>query len=226
MAKVERSVAGATLGLVLAALSVAPAAPADSAHPFERYLGEWRGAGKIETVKGDAYTLACSATCEESEGGKALAQSICCDSKKYKFAIENYIVASGDQVVGSWRELTMQVQGNVTGEISGVDVHRQGCGAGGDGDDLDAGGQTLASGENRSAGRRHLQGRNCAEALSALAPTGAPGRPCNDSARQKASPKTAEARFAAFVRARAALFLSQFGNIVAELQQYAVPDGI
>ena len=126
MAKVERSggggrrVAGVALGFVLAALSLSPAAPADSGHPFERYLGEWRGAGKIETVKGDTDTLACSATCEESEGGKALAQSIRCDSKKYKFAIENYIVATGDQVVGSWRELTMQVQGNVTGEIQGT----------------------------------------------------------------------------------------------------------
>ena len=87
---------------------------------FERYLGEWRGAGKIETVRGDTDTLACSATCEDSEGGKALAQSIRCDSKKYKFAIENYIVATGDQVVGSWRELTMQVQGNVTVRSEGT----------------------------------------------------------------------------------------------------------
>ena len=107
------------MGFVLAALSLTPAARADSAHPFDRYLGEWRGTGRIETVKGEVDTLACSATCEESEGGKALAQSIRCNSKSYKFAIENYIVASGDQVVGNWRELTMQVQGGVTGEIQG-----------------------------------------------------------------------------------------------------------
>jgi hypothetical protein len=126
MAKIERSglggrrVAGVALAFILAALCLTPAARADSAHPFDRYLGVWRGTGRIETVRGNEGVLACTATCEESEGGKALAQSIHCNSKIYSFAIENYIVASGDQVVGNWRELTMQVQGSVTGQIQGT----------------------------------------------------------------------------------------------------------
>lgn len=114
-----RGLRAALMGLALAAAG-SVGARADDAHPFEQYVGFWQGSGRIESVKGETQAMSCSATCEESEGGKALSQSIECQGPRFKFQIENYIVAKGSEIVGNWRELTQQVIGNVTGRIEGT----------------------------------------------------------------------------------------------------------
>ncbi len=113
---------GAKATVVALALLVAGLAEAraDDAHPFARYMGAWQGAGRIEMAKGELRDLTCTATCDESEGGKALAQSILCHSKTHDYDIETYLVAKGADVVGNWREIEMQVSGQVTGHIEGT----------------------------------------------------------------------------------------------------------
>ena len=116
---VRRSLGGAVLVLMLAQAGLT-AARADDAHPFAQYVGFWQGSGRAESVRGEQQAMSCTATCEESEGGKALAQSIQCSGQRFKFQVENYIVAKGGEIVGSWREQTQQVIGNVTGRIQGT----------------------------------------------------------------------------------------------------------
>ena len=114
-----RRLAIATAGAALLVAGSAVSALADDAHPFARYLGTWKGSGRIESVKGEERPMRCTATCDDSEGGKALAQSIRCEGPNFKFQVENYIVANGNDVIGNWRELTQQVTGSVTGQIQG-----------------------------------------------------------------------------------------------------------
>ena len=114
----RRKAFGAFVGLAGLA-AAAGSALAEDASPFARYYGEWRGTGFIANAQGDRAAISCTAVCTEGEGGKAMQQSLSCESPRAKFHAENYIVANGNEIVGNWQELTNQVTGRLTGRIQG-----------------------------------------------------------------------------------------------------------
>ena len=104
------------LGIALSlatSLSVAAASG-----PFEKFIGNWSGAGQIIAANGHRESMRCRAQYSEAKEGSALNQTIVCASESFKFNIQTYAEASGESVQGHWTESTRDVSGHVSGHIS------------------------------------------------------------------------------------------------------------
>jgi hypothetical protein len=90
-----------------------------AAGPFDRFIGSWSGSGHVVGTKGDREPIRCRASYSEAESGSALNQSIVCASDSYRIEITSYVQASGNEVQGSWNEVTRNASGHLTGQIQG-----------------------------------------------------------------------------------------------------------
>jgi hypothetical protein len=97
-----------------ASLSTAAAASG----PFEKFIGNWSGAGQINGANGHRESIRCRAEYSEAKGGSAVDQTIVCASESFKFNIHTYAEASGESLQGYWKEATRDVSGHLSGRIS------------------------------------------------------------------------------------------------------------
>src|SRR5208282_215423 len=104
-----------------AALSWPEIGAADSAGPFAKFLGSWRGSGQVTSTNGAAERISCRATYTGSENGAGLSQTLVCASDSYRFDVRGYVVAEGQSVQGHRQEMSSNVAGRVLGRIS--DAH-------------------------------------------------------------------------------------------------------
>ena len=104
------------VGLLLAA----PFLHAQGATPFAGYSGHWTGAGDITMTDGSHEKIHCKADYSSPPSGDALHININCASDSYKVNVISSIVAGpGGQLSGTWREVTRQAEGDVSGRIAG-----------------------------------------------------------------------------------------------------------
>jgi hypothetical protein len=101
-----------------AALSWPQIGAADSAGPFAKFLGSWRGSGQVTSTSGAAERISCRATYTGSENGAGLSQTLVCASDSYRFDVRGYVVAEGQSVQGHWQEMSRNVAGHIVGRIS------------------------------------------------------------------------------------------------------------
>ena len=106
------------LGFV-AALSLAPPqARAAAGGPFQKFMGEWTGAGQVISRNGTREAIRCRAEFSGAQDGEALNQTIVCASPSYRIDIQSSAEAVGDSVHGAWREETRNVSGQLSGRVA------------------------------------------------------------------------------------------------------------
>jgi hypothetical protein len=72
----------------LAAVSLIPQpGGAESASPWAKFLGNWRGSGEVIEADGTREHISCRAKYSAAGGGDALTQSLKCASDSYSFDI-------------------------------------------------------------------------------------------------------------------------------------------
>ena len=103
-------------GLAAVALIPQPGG-AESASPWAKFLGNWRGSGEVIEADGTREHISCRAKYSAAGGGDALTQSLKCASDSYSFDIGAYLVASGSAVSGDWQEYGRKVEGHITGHV-------------------------------------------------------------------------------------------------------------
>ena len=101
-----------------AGLSWTQISAADSTGPFAKFLGHWRGSGRVTSTSGAAERISCRATYTGSENGAGLSQTLVCASDSYRFDVRGYVVAKGQSVQGQWQEMSRNVAGHIVGKIS------------------------------------------------------------------------------------------------------------
>ncbi|HEY1736106.1 MAG TPA: hypothetical protein VGG12_05625 [Methylovirgula sp.] len=110
----QKSFLSAATAAVLA-LQIAPAL-ADG--PFQKFVGTWRGDGRIAMRDGTKESIRCRVSYAVAGGGTLLSQSLVCASQSYKFNVESQVRADGNQLSGSWTETSRDVTGSVSGTVA------------------------------------------------------------------------------------------------------------
>lgn len=114
MNKARRHLIGAgVFGIFLASATGAWAGP------FEALSGSWSGGGTIAMTDGHNERIRCKAVYEVTPSGIILHQNLRCASDSYKFEVRSSLQAEGQSIIGTWTETTRQVQGDVSGSVSG-----------------------------------------------------------------------------------------------------------
>ena len=103
-------------------------AHADSG-PFAGYGGAWSGSGTIATTNG-SEKIRCRAVYAVNDGGAGLQQNLICASDSYRFEVTSSIMASANQLSGSWREVTRGAAGSLSGLASAGQFRAKVSGAG------------------------------------------------------------------------------------------------
>jgi hypothetical protein len=104
--------------LALVVTLVASESAAVTPSPFRNFLGQWSGKGQVVGSDGHRESIRCRAEYSSAKDGEALNQTIVCASESFKFDITSYVEASGESVQGTWREVTRDVSGSLTGRIA------------------------------------------------------------------------------------------------------------
>jgi hypothetical protein len=105
----------ALLAFAVPALVAGPAAAASTVAPFAGLEGNWAGEGSARLAGGAVERLRCSATYAVSGGGAHLDQTLDCAGDRGRFAFRNELDATGETLLGAWRELTYRVAGGISG---------------------------------------------------------------------------------------------------------------
>jgi hypothetical protein len=107
-------------GLILAAAALlAASAFSTPSHaqssPFNGLAGVWSGAGTVTLDDGSSERIRCRATYAVGEGGRGLNQTLTCASDSYKFDLRTNVIAEGNQITGSWSEMSRNIGGTIQG---------------------------------------------------------------------------------------------------------------
>ena len=86
------------IGIALGLAAPGPVAAAVS--PFQRFVGDWAGGGRVPGSNGASERIRCRARYSESEQGDALNQSIVCASQSYRIDITSFVRVAGESVQG------------------------------------------------------------------------------------------------------------------------------
>jgi len=100
---------------VAASLGAAPAFA--DANPFAALVGSWTGKGTVTYSSGNKERLQCKVN-YDSNASDSVQQHLTCASDSYKFEIQAYYRHHDGVVTGHWDELTMNISGSITGNVS------------------------------------------------------------------------------------------------------------
>ncbi len=104
------------LALLLAGQNAALAA-ADDASPFDKLAGRWVGEGRLGVRNSPSETVKCRVTYFVEEGGNQLRQRIRCATQSGSIEVASTVTYAGGKLAGTWKELTRDWSGNITGTI-------------------------------------------------------------------------------------------------------------
>jgi len=110
----------ALTALALAAFSllVAGGGHAQNPGPFENLPGRWVGEGRLGFKEGQIETVKCRATYFVSNNGADLRQTIRCATSGAKIEVKSVVFAASGTLSGTWNELTYNLGGALTGEVT------------------------------------------------------------------------------------------------------------
>src|SRR5580692_11666615 len=99
------------IATVVAVSAAGGASYAQSGGAFAGLAGVWSGGGTVTLDDGSSERIRCRATYAVGEGGRGLNQTLTCASDSYKFDLRANVVAEGNQITGSWSEISRNVSG-------------------------------------------------------------------------------------------------------------------
>lgn len=100
---------------IAAAFVFAATAAAYAAGPFSGLNGVWTGGGTILLQNGNRERIRCRATYAVGGEGTKLQQSLRCASDSYNFELRSDVQSNGEEISGSWSEVTRNVFGSLGG---------------------------------------------------------------------------------------------------------------
>lgn len=101
---------------VLLGLGAAPAWA--DVNPFASLVGVWTGKGVVSYSSGTKEKLRCNVK-YDSNADDSILQTLRCASDSYKFEINAYYRHHDGVVTGHWEELTMNISGSISGDVTG-----------------------------------------------------------------------------------------------------------
>ncbi|HZZ61951.1 MAG TPA: hypothetical protein VFE63_12370 [Roseiarcus sp.] len=107
------------LGIASAILLWPGIGMSEAGGPFAAFLGSWRGSGQATIKDGHHERIGCRAKYSGSDSGQSLTISLVCASDSYRFNVESYVEAQGQNIHGHWEETTRKVQGDLSGRVEG-----------------------------------------------------------------------------------------------------------
>lgn len=107
-------------GMALAAIISTGSAHAQGA--FSGLEGAWSGSGKILVTNGASENIRCRATYNVGSAGSTLNQVLRCASDSYRFDLTTNVTASGNNLSGIWTENSRNVNGTLSGRLTGGEV--------------------------------------------------------------------------------------------------------
>ena len=121
--RMERSFVGLK-GLILGAAALLAASafstPSQAqSGPFNGLAGVWSGAGTVTLDDGSNERIRCRATYAVGEAGHGLNQTLTCASDSYKFDLRTNVIAEGNNITGSWSEISRNISGTIQGSGNG-----------------------------------------------------------------------------------------------------------
>ena len=110
----------AVVGLCILALATQWPEPAsaDTPSPFDRLAGRWVGEGRLGMREGQTETVKCRATYFVEDGGDQLRQNVRCASSSGSIEITSSVAHAAGALTGSWRELTRNMGGELSGSVN------------------------------------------------------------------------------------------------------------
>jgi hypothetical protein len=105
------------LALVLAGQNPVRAA-AEDASPFDKLAGRWVGEGRLGVKDAPSELVKCRVTYFVQEGGAQLKQSIRCATQSGSIEVASTVTHVGDTLSGTWKELTRDWSGDLTGTVN------------------------------------------------------------------------------------------------------------
>jgi hypothetical protein len=104
---------------LVALLALPQLVAAQSAGPFAKFDGNWRGSGQVTGADGRHERISCRAAYSIPPSGAALSQSLVCASDSYRFQVQSdVVVIDGHSVQGRWQETTRNATGELLGQVS------------------------------------------------------------------------------------------------------------
>jgi hypothetical protein len=116
-----------TFAVAFGMLAIAGEAPAPAAQ-FNQFVGNWSGSGTITVRDGGRERLRCRGSF--AGGGNTLSMTLRCASDSYKFELQSDVRADGNNISGSWNELTRHVYGSISGRVTGNRIDASAVAAG------------------------------------------------------------------------------------------------
>ena len=110
----------ASWALVL--FTLVPGAAFAQAGGFAALAGAWSGTGSVTLASGKVERIRCRASYEVTPSGNTFQQNLRCTSDSYDFDLRSSLVRSGDTLSGTWTETTRNVNGGISGRVSGSQI--------------------------------------------------------------------------------------------------------
>ena len=98
-------------------------APALDASPFDNVLGRWVGEGRLGTREGTTEDVKCRVTYLLPQPAAALKQTIRCASASGSIEIQSSVAYAAGRLAGTWRELSRDMGGDLTGTVTPRGFH-------------------------------------------------------------------------------------------------------
>jgi hypothetical protein len=103
----------------VASMTILSSGSLAQAGPFNDLGGGWSGTGQILVRDGGQERIRCRATYTVSGAGSGLGQVLRCASDSYRFDLTTNVTASGATLSGNWNESSRNLNGTLTGRVSG-----------------------------------------------------------------------------------------------------------
>ena len=91
---------------------------AEDASPFEKLAGRWLGEGRLGMRDGVTENVKCRVTYVVPEHARQVRQTIRCASESGSVEVQSTVMYASGTLSGSWKELSRNMSGEVTGRIT------------------------------------------------------------------------------------------------------------
>jgi hypothetical protein len=114
---IRAAVLAGIVALGLAATQAVPVSAVDVS-PFERLVGRWVGEGRLGVRDNPTETVKCRVSYVHRKDGDQLRQTLRCASAGGNIEVQSTVSHIGGTLAGSWKELTRDMSGVVSGSVT------------------------------------------------------------------------------------------------------------
>lgn len=125
MQAVRKGIATSAVGLILlvADAAVLRSAPVEPTSPLDKLAGRWVGEGRLGIKDGQSENVKCRVTYIPAGNTDQLKQSVRCASAGGSIEVQSTIAHASGNITGSWSELTRNMRGDLSGQVTPRGFH-------------------------------------------------------------------------------------------------------